>query len=279
MAGDGADHRRHLTQRAAQELGGAARLHQHPRGLGSAHARGILHRDLKPDNVLFAGQNDVRGGLRLVDFGLAFLDEGQDDADERKAAGTPRYMAPEQLLSHWRDFGPWTDLYALGCLAWQLCTGETPFQSMRDFRQLLRAHLHMAPPAFKPIFKVPKSFEVWLRTLLAKRRTDRFPFAADALSALPAIDAGDQQARLVNLGPDDETEILDKTVPDLPSAASLDLKTEKTLLSDQTAPSIEIERVPGGWSHRRAVSSTSSAPYLRCPMSGCAPETSRLDFK
>ena len=174
------------------------------------------------------------------------LDEGQDDADERKAAGTPRYMAPEQLLSHWRDFGPWTDLYALGCLAWQLCTGETPFQSMRDFRQLLRAHLHMAPPAFKPIFKVPKSFEVWLRTLLAKRRTDRFPFAADALSALPAIDAGDQQARLVNLGPDDETEILDKTVPDLPSAASLDLKTEKTLLSDQTAPSIEIERVPGG---------------------------------
>ena len=214
--------------------------------LGAAHARGILHRDLKPDNVLFAGQNDVRGGLRLVDFGLAFLDEGQDDADERKAAGTPRYMAPEQLLSHWRDFGPWTDLYALGCLAWQLCTGETPFQSMRDFRQLLRAHLHMAPPAFKPIFKVPKSFEVWLRTLLAKRRTDRFPFAADALSALPAIDAGDQQARLVNLGPDDETEILDKTVPDLPSAASLDLKTEKTLLSDQTAPSIEIERVSGG---------------------------------
>ena len=103
--------------------------------LASAHARGILHRDLKPDNVLFASQSDVRAGLRLVDFGLAFLDEGQGEADEQKAAGTPRYMAPEQLLSHWRDFGPWTDLYALGCLGWQLSTGSTPFQSMRDFRQ------------------------------------------------------------------------------------------------------------------------------------------------
>ena len=84
------------------------------KALAAAHARGILHRDLKPDNVLFASQSDVRAGLRLVDFGLAFLDEGQGEADEQKAAGTPRYMAPEQFAGR---ASPATDLYGLGALA------------------------------------------------------------------------------------------------------------------------------------------------------------------
>jgi serine/threonine protein kinase/tetratricopeptide (TPR) repeat protein len=211
--------------------------------LGSAHARGILHRDLKPDNVLFASTKDLREGLRLVDFGLAFLDEGQGEANEHKAAGTPRYMAPEQLLSHWRDFGPWTDLYALGCLGWQLATGATPFQNMRDFRQLLRAHLHLAPPAFRPLYKVPEGLEGWLRTLLAKRRSDRFPFAADALNALQALEQGETLEEKMEVEPSAAIDDLDLTIAEVPSAATVALGADPTLADDQTAPSLEIKTV------------------------------------
>jgi serine/threonine protein kinase/tetratricopeptide (TPR) repeat protein len=211
--------------------------------LGSAHARGILHRDLKPDNVLFASTKDLRDGLRLVDFGLAFLDEGQGEANEQRAAGTPRYMAPEQLLSHWRDFGPWTDLYALGCLGWQLATGATPFQNMRDFRQLLRAHLHLAPPAFRPLYKVPEGLEGWLRTLLAKRRSDRFPFAADALNALDTLEYAETLEEKMEVEPSAAIDDLDLTIADVPSGASVALDADPTLADDQTAPSLEVKTV------------------------------------
>ncbi|MFT5686059.1 MAG: serine/threonine protein kinase, partial [Myxococcota bacterium] len=86
--------------------------------LAHAHARGIIHRDIKPTNALFVG-----GVLKLSDFGLAW--SGSEEVNT--IVGTPAYMAPEQFEGHWREFGPWTDLYALGCLAWQLVCGAPPF--------------------------------------------------------------------------------------------------------------------------------------------------------
>ncbi|MCB9681026.1 MAG: serine/threonine protein kinase, partial [Alphaproteobacteria bacterium] len=81
--------------------------------LAHAHARGVVHRDLKPSNVLVAGPEDLRPGLKLTDFGVAW---SLGDRRVRSVTGTPRYMAPEQFRGDARDLGAWTDLYALGCM-------------------------------------------------------------------------------------------------------------------------------------------------------------------
>ena len=144
--------------------------------LAHAHARGVVHRDLKPSNVLLFGD----GGLKLADFGLAQafeLQVGPDSTDF--VCGTPTYMAPEQLRGEWRDYGPWTDLYGLGCLAWSLATGHPPFTEP-GLLQLVRLQLEEDPPAFRPLNPVPSGFEGFLRRLLQKESGRRFVRTADA---------------------------------------------------------------------------------------------------
>ena len=71
--------------------------------------------DLKPNNLLIKKD----GQLKLSDFGIAFTtDHAGVDVERLRAAGTPEYMAPEQCHGMWRDFGPWTDLYGVGCVAY-----------------------------------------------------------------------------------------------------------------------------------------------------------------
>ena len=156
--------------------------------LAHAHARGVVHRDLKPSNVLLFG-DDPEGPpgqrrLKLADFGLAQafeLQVGPDSTDF--VCGTPTYMAPEQLRGEWRDYGPWTDLYGLGCLAWSLASGRPPFDDP-GLLQLVRLQLEEEPPAFHPLFPVPSGFEGFLRRLLRKESGRRFVRAADATWAL-----------------------------------------------------------------------------------------------
>ncbi|HWM91894.1 MAG TPA: tetratricopeptide repeat protein [Thermoanaerobaculia bacterium] len=144
--------------------------------LAHSHARGVVHRDLKPSNVLlFEGQR-----LKLADFGLAQafeLQAGPESTDF--VCGTPAYMAPEQLRGEWRDYGPWTDLYGLGCLAWTLATGRPQFNEP-GLLQLVRLQLEEDPPEFEPLFPVPSGFEGFLRRLLQKEPAHRFVRAADA---------------------------------------------------------------------------------------------------
>ena len=150
--------------------------------LGHAHARGVVHCDLKPANVMLAGAEEV--AIKLTDFGVAHaLAPDGEVEDGPRSAGTPAYMAPEQLLGQWRDFGPWTDLYALGCTLWELCCGTPPFAA-GDLAGLAAMHLYETPGRFAPVAAVPDGVEAWLRRLLAKRPGDRFACAADAAWAL-----------------------------------------------------------------------------------------------
>src|SRR5690606_15752040 len=106
--------------------------------LAHAHARGVVHRDIKPGNILLGGHDDLRPGVKLADFGLA---RGSEDfGEERSVAGTPVYMAPEQFRGAWRSFGPWTDLYSLGIVAWELVCGKPPYVDS-NVRNLGALHL------------------------------------------------------------------------------------------------------------------------------------------
>ncbi len=149
--------------------------------LSHAHARGVIHRDLKPANVLLSTRTDLRPGLKVSDFGIAQAIERQTSL--LGGAGTPRYMAPEQIARRWRDQGPWTDLYALGCLAYELCSGATPFTDDEP-REVLRAHLTRPVPPPTPRLAVADGFTGWLTQLLAKNPAARFRRAADAAWAL-----------------------------------------------------------------------------------------------
>lgn len=151
--------------------------------LAHAHARGVLHLDLKPGNVLRAG---AEGEPKLTDFGLGHALD-RPAADSTHAAGTPAYMAPEQALARWRDFGPWTDLYGMGCLAYALAAGAAPFSGLGSPRDIVRAQLHTPPPPLPPGAEYPDDFGRWLWRLLDKEPMRRFRCAADAARALEAI--------------------------------------------------------------------------------------------
>lgn len=151
--------------------------------LAHAHARGVIHRDLKPGNVLAGAREDL-SELKLTDFGLAHAVEGAMASDERPFyGGTPSYMAPEQFGGRWRDYGPWTDLYAFGCLVYALVRGQPPFGATKSYQDKQRQHLTEAVPPLNPTFPVPVGFESWLRRLLEKEPGRRFRRAADAAHA------------------------------------------------------------------------------------------------
>lgn len=162
-------------------------LRQILESLAYAHAREVIHRDLKPENVLFAApEPDFE--CKLTDFGLAHAMSPEISSNTQNVlsvtGGTPYFMAPEQFRGEWRSFGPWTDLYALGCMTFRIVTGDYPFTAENVFG-IATQHLEDAlPPMSNPEFPVPVEFDEWLQTLTAKHIRNRFQKAADALRAL-----------------------------------------------------------------------------------------------
>ncbi len=156
--------------------------------LAHAHARGVVHRDLKPGNVLLCGPDDLRPGLKLADFGIAHAVEKTDAfsaSGTSNAIGTLHYMSPEQIRSNMADYGPGTDLYALGHMVWHLLVGHVPFKG-RHGMALVRAQLDLPLPELVGQ-KVPEGFMDWLRVCTAKDPADRFHYAADAARALAEL--------------------------------------------------------------------------------------------
>jgi tetratricopeptide (TPR) repeat protein len=96
-------------------------------------------------------------------------------------------MAPEQHHNAWRDFGPWTDLYAVGCIAWELACGRRPFDG-RELFSVVWAHLNTDAPVLEPRLDVPAGLDPWIRRLLEKPARARFRCAADAAFALRELE-------------------------------------------------------------------------------------------
>jgi hypothetical protein len=132
-------------------------------GLAHAHARGMVHRDLKPANLLRATARDHRPGLKIADFGLAVVREGEEGV---RRGGTPLYMPPEQIHARHGPVGPWSDLYALAAAVWELACGAPPF--VGEVNEVLRQQVEATLPSFQPRFPVPPAVEPTLTAMLAK---------------------------------------------------------------------------------------------------------------
>jgi formylglycine-generating enzyme required for sulfatase activity len=155
-------------------------------GLEHAHQRGIVHRNVKPSNlILTAGGTTVK----VLDLGLARLgwplgEEGSNTLNtDRPVIGTPDYLAPEQALDPHAVDGR-ADLYSLGCTLYHLLTGRPPFPTGSLTEKLLK-HLSEDPPPVQTLRPdVPLAVAAVVARLLAKRPTDRFQTAAELVASL-----------------------------------------------------------------------------------------------
>ena len=146
-----------------------------------AHDRGILHRDIKPDNVILASAPPPDAPIpRLTDFGLAkVLEEAGDETRSGARVGTPHYMAPEQAAGNLRDIGPATDIYALGATLYEVLTGRPPFRGENE-AETLRLVLDaepVAPRSLRP--GLPRDLETICLKCLRKEPARRYTTAAD----------------------------------------------------------------------------------------------------
>ncbi|MFZ3495878.1 protein kinase domain-containing protein [Streptomyces sp. 5.8] len=138
-------------------------------GLAAAHGQGIVHRDIKPGNLL----TDATGAVKIADFGIAkFVDDPSAALTSTgQILGTGLYLAPERALG--RQAGPASDVYSLGCVLYQLLVGSPPFQSDTT-TGVLYQHVDATPvPPRQLGMDLPVAFESYLLRLLAKQPEDR----------------------------------------------------------------------------------------------------------
>ncbi len=158
------------------------------RGLAHAHAAGLVHRDLKPDNMIVRRGDDGVEILQIVDFGIAALRGDGADAMERLTGtgmivGTPLYMSPEQARAEHVDHR--ADLYALGVIIYEMLTGLAPFEGTAMEVAVAKMDKDPIPLSVRaPDVAVEPVFEAYMRKLLARLPDDRFATAHDALEVL-----------------------------------------------------------------------------------------------
>jgi serine/threonine protein kinase len=173
-----------VGQLAPAQIGGVLEGLLAGRALAGQH--GIVHRDLKPENLMVTSD----GRVKIADFGIAKA-TGQMPAGGFITAtgttvGTPKYMAPEQAMGH--EVGPWTDLYSVGCMAFELFTGRVPFHDSEAPMAILLRHLNEPIPPVSSIEpSVERGFSDWVERLLVKDPKQRVQSANDAWDELEEL--------------------------------------------------------------------------------------------
>jgi hypothetical protein len=175
------------TLRIAQQIGGA---------LDAAHARGLVHRDVKPANILLA---EAGGHAYLCDFGLAKRTSSRGTTRTGSFLGSVDYCAPEQIQGQAVEGR--TDVYALGCVLYHCLTGQPPYARDTEFA-VLRAHLEDPPPrvsATRP--ELPARLDPVLAKAMAKPPDDRYATAGALAAAFAAALHGEDEAEATRVAP------------------------------------------------------------------------------
>jgi len=193
--------------------------------LDAAHAGGVVHRDVKPDNVMLGeGEPPL---VKILDFGIAKLaGESEAVAGARGWIGTPAYMSPEQWGEPARDGRPGVDgsadVYALGVIAFELLNGSRPFVST-DIEEVRRMHVEQPPPLLHQVADVPEAVSRALVCAMEKDRSHRFASAGQFVEALRLAAGADAEATrmlpdVITAGPAPDTDVSgDETAVDAPT--------------------------------------------------------------
>jgi serine/threonine protein kinase len=194
-------------------------LRQACKGLAVAHKAGVVHRDVKPENIISVTENGRADTIKIVDFGIsAMLAAGQADGT---IAGTPHYMAPEQING--TAFDGRLDIYSLGCTAYELLCGVPPFDA-ESIEELLSLQLTAPPAALRerrPELASSPALERVVARCLAKRAEDRYTDMADLEAALCEAQIADRLS----------TPWDDLPLPELP-----DIERRERLLREMPTP-------------------------------------------
>ncbi len=184
---------------------------QAAKGLGHAHDTGIVHRDVKPANLLL----DKRGTVRILDMGLACFESVDAEHDKTMSReltqagavmGTVAYIAPEQALDT-RNADARSDIYSLGCTLYYLLTGSPIFLEDTMMKTIM-AHQQAEVPALKD---VPDGVESVFQKMVAKNPDDRYQSMTDVISALEAIDIEEEEELGVTQQPDSSSQATHQT--------------------------------------------------------------------
>ncbi len=162
--------------------------------LDYAHRHGVIHRDIKPENILLHD-----GSALVADFGIALAASkaGGRMTETGMSLGTPHYMSPEQAMGE-RDITARSDVYALGCVAYEMLTGDPPFTGSTAQAIVAKVMTERPAPIRRQRERVSESVEDAVLTALEKLPADRFASAAEfaaALSAPPGVRAGKSSGR------------------------------------------------------------------------------------